>query len=203
MKLRHLFVPLCMVAVLLSCGEAPAPTPTVEVLPTSTSTPEPTATPQPTQAPVAQAVSPTPTPVSPTSTPAPVEIYTPTIEADVYRASGPSHIVFKVPMSEYNFTDRHVIGLDDAATSDVRVTINESGGEYIVDISSPDALETPKEDVGVFVGDVEADFCGDPQPVLTVNEPLDGAKWKPTRWHCTPSGGGGDYDIHVFPILNE
>ena len=121
----------------------------------------------------------------------------------MYEVSGPSHVVFKVPANEYNFTDRHIIGLDDAATKDVQITVKEIDGEYVVDISSPDALETPDEDVGVFVGDVEADFCGDPQPVLTVNEPLDGAKWKPTRWYCTPFGGGGDDDIHVFPTLNE
>ena len=141
--------------------------------------------------------------VPPTSTPAPVELYTPTIEADVYEISGPSYIVFKVPVAEYNFADKHIIGLDDAATKDVQITVKEIDGEYVVDISSSDALETPDEDVGVFVGDVEADFCGDPQPVLTVNEPLDGANWKPTRWYCTPFGGGGDDDIHMFPILDE
>lgn len=173
-------------------------------------------TPTYTPAPVTQAALSSPTPVPPTSTPvppkstpiptptpAPVELYTPTIEADAYEVSGPSHIVFKVPVADYNFADRHIIGLDDAATKDVRITVKEINGEYIVDISSSDALETPDEDVGVFVGDVEADFCGDPQPVLTVNEPLDGAKWKPTRWYCTPFGGGGDDDIHVFPTVDE
>ena len=40
-------------------------------------------------------------------------------------------------------------------------------------------------------------------PVLTVNEHLDGAKWKPTRWYCNPFDGGADYYIHVFPTLNE
>ena len=173
-----------------------------------------TKAPQPTRTPalVSQATAPRPTPTSlqptstpsvPTATPAPVELYTPTIEADVYEVSRPSHIVFRVPASEYNFADRHIIGLDDSDTKDVQITIKEINGEYVVDISSPDALETPDEDVGVFVGDVEADFCGDPQPVLTVNEPLDGAKWKPTRWYCTPFGGGGDDDIHVFPTLSE
>ena len=104
-------------------------------------------------------------------------------------------------MGEYNFADRHIIGLDDAATKNVQITYSEAGGEYVVDISSPDALGTPEEDVGVFIGDVEADFCGDPRPVLTVLGPIDG-RWKPTRWHCTPFGGGDD-GVHVFPTLTE
>ena len=178
-------------------------------LPEATPTPlVQTKAPQPTRTPalVSQVTAPRPTRTplpKPTPTPAPVEIYTPTIEADVYEVSGPSHVVFRVPASEYNFADRHIIGLDDTATKDVLIKVKEIDGEYVVDISSSDALETPDEDVGVFVGDAEADFCGDPQPVLTVNEPLDGAKWKPTRWYCTPFGGGVDDDVHVFPILIE
>ena len=45
-----------------------------------------------------------------------------------------------------------------------------------MEITSHDSLEMPDEDVGVFIGDKEADFCGDPQPVLTVNKLIDGAK---------------------------
>ena len=162
----------------------------------------------PTPIPVSVILTPTTTPypiARPTSTPtpSPVEIYTPTIEADEYKVSGPSMVVFRVPTEDYDFASRHIIGLDDAATKDVTITLTTDGDEYVIRIESPDALETPDEDVGVFVGDVEADFCGDPQPVLTVNEPIDGARWKPTRWWCTPYGGGGDNDIHMFPTLSE
>ena len=108
-------------------------------------------------------------------------------------------------MDEYDFASKHIVGLDDSATDDISITVRKLSDEYVVEISSPDALETVLEDVGVFVGDIEADFCGDPRPVLTINEPLAGARWKPTKWNCYLSGyGNSDDDIHVFPvILNE
>lgn len=155
---------------------------------------------QPTTRPTAQ-----PDPARTVPTPAPIEIYTPTIEATKYATSGPSHIRFRVPAEEYDFDSgrSHIIGLDDAATEDVSIAYSRDGNEYVVEIKSPDPLETSSEDVGVFIGDVGADFCGDPRPVLTVNEPIAGAKWKPTQWFCTPFGGGGDDSVHQFPTLNE
>ena len=84
--------------------------------------------------------TPTPAPSTatpPTAAPAPVEIYTPTIEADVYATSGPSHISFRVSASEYDFTSKHIIGLDDAATKDVDIQADLANGEYTVNISSP------------------------------------------------------------------
>ena len=180
------------------------PTPVTAPPPTRLVSKSPRVTPAPV-ATKALTPAPTPTPSLPTPTPSPVEVYTPTLEAEVYEVSGPSRIVFRVPAKEYNFASRHLIGLDDAATDNVSIEHRSEGDEYVVYIGSPDALETPEEDVGVFVGDVEADFCGDPQPVLTVNEPLSGAKWKPTRWYCYPysSDGPDDVDIHVFPTLRE
>ncbi len=59
---------------------------------------------------------------------------------------------------------------------DVQVTYVEVEDKYVVEITSHDSLETPDEDVGVFIGDTESDFCGDPQPVLAVNKLIDGAK---------------------------
>ena len=163
--------------------------------PTSTASPVPSPTTEPTT---------TATPEPPAATPAPLEVFTPTIEADVYATSGPSLIVFRVPENEYDFETRHIIGLDDSATANVDISFDTTYGEYIVEIASPDALETPEEDVGVFIGDTEADFCGDPQPVLTVNEPTEGARWKPTRWWCSLSAPGkGQNDIHVFPVPKE
>ena len=137
-----------------------APPISAQLVPTQTPTPASRPTPIPGTA--LQTPTSTPNPATPTPSSS-VDLYTDTIEALEYDLSGPSLVVFRVPTGEYDFESTHIVGIDDAATTtDLKIVVDHQGGVSTITISSPHALETPDEDAGVFIGDVNGGLLRGP-----------------------------------------